>query len=97
MVTKKLLDLLDSAVQLAGEFSGGYSNRFFSAEEFHAALQQAVADLKQGNYSVIDDLWIYFAPTCSWDDFVGKEGMNLGNEIFEMIDVIRKQLIILRN
>ena len=30
---KKLIELLDKAEHLAGQYSGGYSGQFFSAEE----------------------------------------------------------------
>lgn len=36
---KKLIDLLDQAVQLANEFSGGCDAQFLSAEDFHLHLQ----------------------------------------------------------
>ena len=90
---QKLLILLDEAEQLVGQFTGGYSNRFIGAEEFHSALKISIQKLREGETTEIETLWIYFAPTCSWDDFVGLEGMELGNEIFELLDAIKKSEI----
>jgi hypothetical protein len=79
--TKKLLGLLEQAEHLAGQFSGGCSGQFNSAEEFHLALSDSIAKLKYGDNSQLDKLNIWFLPTSSWDDFVGSEGQELANEI----------------
>ena len=85
----RLLLLLDEAETLVGQFSGGYSNRFIGAEEFHQGLTDSIARLRAGNSSEIDTLSLYFAPTCSWDDFTGNDGMELGNEIYELLRSMR--------
>lgn len=85
----KLIRLLDKAENLAGQFSGGYSNQFLSAEEFHQALKDAIEKYKNGDNMQIENFYFWFAPTTSWDDFVGIEGVELGNEIFELICKIR--------
>lgn len=85
---ERLLVLLDKAEKLVSQFSGGYSNRFISAEEFHAALRSSIHRLRSGDLNELKTLRVYFAPTCSWDDFTGMDGMELGNEIFELIDVM---------
>ena len=82
---KDLFDLLDEAEQLAGQFSGGYSNRFSSADEFHQALTKSITELKQGNTAVLYDIWIWFAPTCDWDDFIGRDGQDLANKIYSLL------------
>jgi hypothetical protein len=61
-----------------------------SAEEFHEKLKKAIEDYKDGDIKKLDLFYIWFAPTSAWDDFVGKEGANLGDEIFDLITKIRK-------
>jgi hypothetical protein len=85
----RLLLLLDEAEALAGKFTGGYSNRFIGAEEFHHELTDSIAKLRAGDRSEIDTLSLYFTPTCSWDDFTGMDGMELGNEIYELLQGMR--------
>ncbi len=87
----KLIADLEEAEQLASEFRGGYSGDILSAEEFHARLKEAIKLLKTGNHSVLDELWYWFAPTCAWDDFIGQDGLELGNRIFEQLNFLRKQ------
>jgi len=81
----KLLVLLDKAEQIASKFQGGYSGQFLSAQEFHQALLNSINKLKEGDKSQIDALFLWFAPTSCWDDFIGKEGEGLANEIFSLI------------
>ena len=85
----KLIRLLDKAEDLVGQFSGGYSGQFLSAEEFHQALKQAIDKYKNGDTKQIDNFYYWFAPTTCWDDFVGKDGEDLGNETFGLICKIR--------
>jgi hypothetical protein len=87
---KKLYELLDKAEKLSGEFTGGYSNQFLSAQEFHSALSDSIVKLKSSENDEINKLYFWFAPTCSWDDLVGIEGKDLGNEIFELLSDLRK-------
>lgn len=86
----ELIRELDLAEQLVAEFSGGYSEDFMSAEEFHKALKISIEKLKGGDFSVINELWFWFAPTCSWDDFVGMEGLDLGNSIHARLSSLKK-------
>jgi hypothetical protein len=81
----KLIELLGKAEHLAGQFSGGYSGQFFSAEEFHAALVDSITKLKNGDNSQLDQLNIWFLPTSCWDDFVGRDGQDLANEISDLL------------
>jgi len=78
---KLLMGLLTEAESLAGQFSGGYSGEFFSAEEFHTALVESISKLKSGDYSQLETLNLWFLPTSCWDDFVGSVGQDLANQI----------------
>jgi hypothetical protein len=86
----ELLDDLEKAAEMLSHFEGGYSNQFIGAEEFHNALEVEIDDIAEGNKNDLSQIWIWFAPTTSWDDFVGLEGMDLGNKIFERVDKWRK-------
>jgi hypothetical protein len=90
---KHLLELLNDAENLVGQFTGGYSNQFFSAEEFHEALVIAILRLQNNDLEVLSTLWLWFAPTCSWDDFTGVEGMNLCNDTFEAIKQVQMLIV----
>ena len=81
----KLRDLLDKAEKMASEYQGGYSGKFLSAKEFHKALFESISKLKTGDTTQLDQLHIWFLPTSCWDDFIGTEGLNLANEISELL------------
>jgi hypothetical protein len=81
----KLIGLLDKAEKLASEFQGGYSGQFLSAEEFHQALFDSINKLKQGDNTQLDKLHIWFLPTSCWDDFIGRDGQDLANEICSLL------------
>lgn len=85
----QLYQLLDSAEKLAKQFTGGYSDHFFSAEEFHTALSDSIAKLKTGDMNQLDILWLWFAPSYDWDDFVQQDGENLANNIFPLLSELR--------
>ena len=87
----RLIQLLDKAERMAYKYSGGYSAEFLSAEEFHSELKTAIEEYKNGDATKLDLIYIWFAPTCAWDDFVGKEGENLGNEIFYLVSKLKKK------
>jgi hypothetical protein len=86
----EILTELKKAHALASEFTGGYSERFFGAEEFAAALGKAIVELENGNLTVIDDLHLWFLPTSDWDDFVSVEGIGLGQHISDLLTAYRK-------
>jgi hypothetical protein len=86
----KLIDLLDKAEKLASEFQGGYSGEFLSAEEFHQALIDSINKFKQGDNTQLDNLHIWFLPTSCWDDFIGKDGQDLANEISRLLSTLTK-------
>ena len=82
---KRLIELLDKAEHLAGQYSVGYSGPFLSAEEFHLALVDSITKLKSGDNAPLDKLNIWFLPTSCWDDFVGRDGQELANEISDLL------------
>jgi hypothetical protein len=82
---KKLIELLDKAEDLVGQFSGGYSGQFLSAEEFHSAMVDSIIKLKSGDNSQLEKLNIWFLPTSYWDEFVGSEGQDLANQISDIL------------
>ncbi|TAJ13172.1 hypothetical protein DMA11_09735 [Marinilabiliaceae bacterium JC017] len=81
-----LIKDLHTTEKLLSEYSGGSSGKFLSAEEFHTALVDKIDDIEFGNQTDLSELWIWFASTCAWDDFVGEEGQELGNRIFARLD-----------
>lgn len=87
-----LIEDLEKAEIIASQYSGGYSERFLSAEEFHAALKDKIKKLKEGKYFVIDELNIWFLPTSDWDDFIGEEGIEIGNKISKQLSRLQKKL-----
>ena len=82
----KLITLLEEAANLISEFTGGYSNQFSSAEEFHEALVESIEKLKNGDETQLKILVSWFYPTSSWDEFIGYPGMDLANKISEMLE-----------
>lgn len=87
---KRLICLLEKAEEMASHYSGGYSGEYLTAEEFHKDLKYAIIDYKNGDDSKLDKFYFWFAPTCQWDDFVGKEGERLANKIFEIVCRLKK-------
>jgi hypothetical protein len=88
----RLYLLLDKAEELAVQFRGGYSSQFSSAEEFHGALTESITEFKAGDTDQLNSLWLWFAPTCDWDDFIHQDGQELANEIFPLLTDLRKEL-----
>ena len=85
---KCLIKDLKKAEKILSEYSGGYSGEHISAEEFHKDLMDRIEKLERNDESVLVDLWIWFAPTCQWDDFVGD--IALGERIYQRINKIKK-------
>ena len=86
---EELISDLKKAERILSEYTGGYSGKHLSAEDFHKDLKERIERLEQGDESVIEDLWIWFAPTCRWDDFVGQ--IELGERIFQKLNRIKKE------
>jgi hypothetical protein len=82
---KELISELKKACEIASYHEGGYSGDFLDATEFYQVLKIAVIAFENGDNSRVKDLWIWFAPTTTWDDFIGTEGIDLGNSIFSKI------------
>jgi hypothetical protein len=87
---KSLFDLLDKAIILSAEFSGGHSTNFLSAEEFNSALRNSVDKLKKGDNREISRLYYWFAPTCDWDDLIHRDGQELADIIFGLLSDLKK-------
>lgn len=85
---KSLIKDLKKAAETLSEYSGGYSGEHLSAEEFYRDLVDRINKFENGDDSVIEDLWIWFAPTCQWDDFVGN--VELGERIYQKIIKYKK-------
>lgn len=88
---ERLYFLLDKAAELAGQFTGGYSDHFFSAQKFHAALVDSIEKLKTGDKDQLNVLWLWFAPSYDWDDFIHQDGQDLANEIFPLLTDLKKE------
>lgn len=83
-----LIKDLKKSAEILSEYSGCYSGEHLSAEEFHQDLVDRIMKLEKGDDSVLEDLWIWFAPTCQWDDFVGD--VDLGERIYQKIIKLKK-------
>jgi hypothetical protein len=81
-----LIKELKDAYQLAIQYEDGYSGEFFDAKEFAVALNEAITLFESGDDTCVRNLWLWFAPTTAWDDFVGSKGMELGNSIFGKLE-----------
>jgi hypothetical protein len=44
----------------------------------------------QSDYTKLEKLHVWFLPTSRWDDFVGKDGQDLANEISEILSIFTK-------
>jgi len=89
---ERLYVILEKAEELVAQFEGGYSDHFFSAQEFHTALSESIAKLKADDIDQLDDLWLWFAPSYDWDDFTRQHGQDLAKEIFSLITELRIEL-----
>ncbi len=78
-----LLEALKKAAHELSQYTGGYSTEFDSAEDFHQALVDRIKRLEAGDVAVLPELYIWFAPTSDWDDFVGDAAM--GEQVFQLL------------
>jgi hypothetical protein len=85
IVELRLIKLLVKAEKMISQYQGGYSQEYLSAQEFHNDLKDAIEVYKNGDNSTLDKFYIWFAPTCQWDDFIGKSGEKIADEIFEIV------------
>ncbi|MFY7709145.1 hypothetical protein ACOSQB_00845 [Tenacibaculum sp. MEBiC07804] len=79
----ELFNDLDKAEKILSELSEGYSGNFIDAEEFYKEFVEELNDLKYQNVPDFKRISIWFAPTSAWDNFVGMDGIELGNRIYE--------------
>lgn len=86
----ELLDDLHEAIEMLSHYKGGYSGDILSAEEFHDMLSHEIMSIEEINNNDLSKLHIWFSPTSAWDDFVGIEGLDLGNRIYERLDKWKK-------
>jgi len=63
--------------------------RFNSKEDFLRNLQRATANLKDGKFDDLNELWRWFSPGDEWDNFTGADGADVGARIFSLIDKVR--------
>lgn len=81
----ELLAELKKAHDLVSQFAGGYSERFFGAEEFAKALGVAINELENGDESSLDNLYLWFLPTSEWDDFTNMDGLEIGQRVSDLL------------
>ncbi|MBF04811.1 MAG: hypothetical protein CMP76_16135 [Flavobacterium sp.] len=74
---------LEQAEEVLSKLTGGSSNNFNSVEDFYNAFVEELYDLKGQNVPNFEQICLWFAPTSAWDDFVGLDGMELANRIYE--------------
>jgi hypothetical protein len=86
----ELIDDLHNAKKMLSKYDGGCFGEYLSANEFHVALEDAIDEIEFGNQTDLIRFWFWFAPTSVWDAFVGEEGQELGNRIFERVDKWKK-------
>ena len=86
----ELFSDLHLAKKMLSEFKGGYSGKFTSAEEFYDTFVEHLHEIESDNVADFTQIWNWFAPTCAWDDFTGKQGEELGNRIFEKVNDWKK-------
>lgn len=85
-----LLDDLHLAVEMIEKKSGCVSDVFSSSKEFSDEISNVIEGIESWNKTDLTKIWLWFAPTCAWDDFMGTEGSELGNKIFERVDRWKK-------
>lgn len=73
---------------MISQYSGGYSDHFLSAEEFHNGVKKEIERLRNKDFDSVEKLYIWFAPSHDWDDFTNLEGLDLGNQIFAILSDI---------
>ena len=74
---------LEQAQDILSKLTGGSSYHFDSVEDFYNAFTEEVADLKVQNVPDFRQICLWFAPTSIWDGFVGHDGMELANRIYD--------------
>ncbi|MBD81444.1 MAG: hypothetical protein CL840_21175 [Crocinitomicaceae bacterium] len=61
-----------------------------SAEEFTDKLKNEIDNIKKQDFPDLNLIWIWFAPTCHWDDFTKEDDSDIVNRIFEKVSLWKK-------
>jgi len=92
----KLCGLLKEAVRLLDALGDApiASTRYDSGPDIAQFIKPRIDEIEAGTISNDNkkELWIIFAPTCSWDDSVGD--VNLGNAIFGLLEELYRDEVI---
>ncbi len=78
----ELFNDLDKAEKILSVLSGEYSENFTDLEEFYKEFVEELNDLKYQNVPDFERICIWFGPSSAWDEFVGTNGMELANLIY---------------
>ena len=78
-----LFNDLEQAEIILSKLTVGFSNKFNSVVEFYNAFVEELNDLKGQNVPDFGQICLWFAPSSTWDDFIGIDGMVLANRIYE--------------
>jgi len=88
----QLITELKQACVIASNYQGGYSGEFLDAKEFHQALNASIQAFEKGDDTQAKNLWLWFAPTTAWDDFIREEGAaKIANSIFSKLEAYIKE------
>ena len=88
---KRLITLLERVNKLANNFSGEYLHHFHSGSEFGSRILLSIENLKENNFSELNDIYNSFHPDSEWHDLTGEQGKEIGAEIFSLTtDLISK-------
>jgi hypothetical protein len=86
----ELIKDLHKAEKLLSNNKGGSSTEFLSADDFYDALIDAIDDIEFGNKIDLTKFYFWFAPTSTWDNFMGNSGLEIGDKIFTRVDKWKK-------
>lgn len=83
---RNLIEILTEAQVLLSEYSGGYSGKFYSAEEFYKAFSEELKKVQNSDFPNYDQFYFWFLPTCAFDDFTGMDGIKIANEAYFLLN-----------
>ena len=85
---EKLIDLLSAAGEHLGNYTGGHSYDYTSAEEFRIDFKVELHKYRDGNIKSIEKFYGWFLPTSTWDDLTGsdKESERIANQLLPIIE-----------
>ncbi len=82
---QRLLELLDEAVKLVGQFTGEYILHYQTPDEFRNDLKTSIANIQQNDLTELNGLYNSFHPGSEWYDLSGDDGKRIGTEIFSIV------------